>query len=487
MNARKGIDLRFEGWLLRETGIEASTLGVNALGRAVLERARAAHADGRLGAGPDATAAAAAADPAQIVSGEVIDAYWQWLNASGDEQQALVELLVVPETWFFRDCEAFVALVRLANERLVREPARALSVLSVPCSSGEEPYSIAMALLDAGIGPERFAVDALDISARAIEFARKAVYGRNSFRGHALAFRDRHFTPAAGGHRLNECVQQRVRFIQANLFDAPQNPHAHYNFIFCRNVLIYFDRDAQDRAIRLLDAQLAPGGSLFVGPAETGLMMRHALSSVRIPLAFAFQRTPADQSPPGGPLARTPQAMPAPRVAPAAEPAAQAGAMRPRAPVVASPSMPRAAAAEAPSGTPPAHAPEKPSASLADARRLADAGRLDEAERVADECIVVYGPDAAAFYLLGLIADARGRSAEAGDYYRKALYLEPGHYEALTHLAALLEMAGDRAGAERHLRRAQRAAVQAPQASQASQAPAPHVNQTRGFHGTRRR
>ncbi|WP_419539740.1 CheR family methyltransferase, partial [Paraburkholderia bengalensis] len=283
MNAATAFVSRFESWLLRETGIDASSLGVNALERAVLERVRVT----RLGA--DAHDTNAAVDPADI------EAYWQQLTLSASERQALIETLVVPETWFYRDREAYVALARLANERLVRDPLHVLRVLSLPCSTGEEPYTVAMTLLDEGIGESRFSVDAFDISARAIARARAGIYGRNSFRGHSLAFRDRHFTALHEGWQLSERVRQTVHFTHANLFDMQADAQAPYDFIFCRNVLIYFDRDAQDRAIRLLDASLAEGGTIFVGPAETGLMMRHAMNSARIPLAFAFRRSTPDE------------------------------------------------------------------------------------------------------------------------------------------------------------------------------------------------
>ncbi|WP_445623362.1 Maf family protein [Lactiplantibacillus plantarum] len=90
-------------------------------------------------------------------------------------------------------------------ERPLRAPhpaARAHHLVqSVPCSSGEEPYSIAMALLDAGVPPARFQIDAVDISERMVEFARRACYGRNSFRGDNLSYRDRYFTETADGHQ----------------------------------------------------------------------------------------------------------------------------------------------------------------------------------------------------------------------------------------------------------------------------------------------
>jgi chemotaxis protein methyltransferase WspC len=498
MNAESRIDARFESWLLRETGISAPTLGAHVLERAVWERIGATQAGDASDAHKPADRSAPHGD---------VEAYWLRLNASRDERQALVELIVVPETWFFRDRDAYVALARLANERLVREPSRVLRLLSAPCSSGEEPYSIAMALFDAGIGAERFSIDAVDISERVLDIARRGVYGRNSFRGRALEFRERHFTASGSGaadravassgaaastatdvrYLLSERVRNAVRFAQANLFDAPQLADTRFDFIFCRNVLIYFDRDAQDRVIRLLDARLAEDGMLFVGPAETGLMMRHAFSPARIPLAFAFRRSLHDDDAqrkhasipfstsvaPVKPIAPIPPIRPIPPVRqPHASLSADAGAYHESR----KPLAPAAADAQAARVASSAQTRTKLAALLADASRLADAGRLDQAERVANQCVIIHGPDASVFYLLGLIMDARGRAADAGDYYRKALYLEPTHYEALTHLAALLQMTGDAAGAERLTRRAERAA----QARR--DVPERRADRTRGFH-----
>ncbi|VWC10139.1 chemotaxis protein CheR [Burkholderia lata] len=101
---------------------------------------------------------------------------------------------------------------------------------------------------------------------------------------------------------------------------------------------------------------------------------------------------------------------------------------------------------------------ESAAPTLEDAQALANAGAFDEAERVLAQFSARVGPHADAFYLNGLIADARGRAAEAGDFYRKALYLRPTHHEALTHLATLLDVGGDRAGAQWLLERARRSA-----------------------------
>ena len=126
-------------------------------------------------------------------------------------------------------------------------------MLSLPCSSGEEPYSIAMALLDAGVPASRFQIDALDISERVVQFARRGLYGRNSFRGDALDYRDRYFTETGDGHQLSAQVMERVRFQSGNLFDAGLLAHAPaYDFVFCRNLLIYFDQATQERAVQVL-------------------------------------------------------------------------------------------------------------------------------------------------------------------------------------------------------------------------------------------
>ncbi|MEX3825132.1 protein-glutamate O-methyltransferase CheR, partial [Paraburkholderia sp. BR14262] len=184
---------------------------------------------------------------------------------------------------------------------------------SAPCSSGEEPYSAAMALLDAGLAHEQFAIDAIDISGQSIAAAARGVYGRNAFRGDGLAFRDRYFEAAPDGWRIAATVRRAVTFERAHLFEWLAPHPVRYDFIFCRNVLNYFDRASQDRAIDLLRARLSAGGMIFVGPAETGLMMRHEMVSAYIPLAFGF-RAPepgatADHQHPASPAAAVPPAL----------------------------------------------------------------------------------------------------------------------------------------------------------------------------------
>ena len=158
-----------ENLLKASMGLSAASIGSSAIARAVQERQEACNL----------------AD---------VQAYLERVRGSGTELQALIEAVVVPETWFFRDSRAFAALARLAPEDWPQtHPEGLVSLLSLPCSTGEEPYSMAMALLDAGVPANRFRVDAVDISARQPRAGHACGYGNNSFRGHELGFRDRHF------------------------------------------------------------------------------------------------------------------------------------------------------------------------------------------------------------------------------------------------------------------------------------------------------
>ncbi|MBD5656911.1 MAG: methyltransferase, partial [Candidatus Eremiobacteraeota bacterium] len=115
---------------------------------------------------------------------EDVGAYERCLHSSERELQALIEAAVVPETWFFRDAEAFAEMARAVEVFSLRvDPGVTIRLLSLPCSTGEEPYSMAMTLLQSGFSVSRFRIDAIDISEQVLVRAEAAVYGKNSFRG----------------------------------------------------------------------------------------------------------------------------------------------------------------------------------------------------------------------------------------------------------------------------------------------------------------
>ncbi|RYE34379.1 MAG: methyltransferase [Hyphomicrobiales bacterium] len=361
-----------------------------------------------------------------------LHAYWAFVTGSPAERQELVDAVIVPETWFFRDREAFGAMVRHLRENRTSE--RPLKLLSLPCSTGEEPYSIAMALLDAGFPDGSFQIDAIDISTRNLVHAERAIYGKNSFRGADIAFRDRYFAACEGGFRPHDIVRRSVRFRLGNALSAATQPGQEtYDVAFCRNLLIYFDRETQGAALTRLRQMLADDGLLLVGPAESGLPPLLGFTSVRFPRAFAFLKAQAARLKPlEPPAARKPRPAPAkaapslPALKPAPRPFAQK-------------------AAPAPS---PAPSPDREAASLAAIERAADAGRLAEVPAAAERHIAEFGPSPDAFYWLGLAHDAADAIEDAIRNYRKALYLAPEHQRALAQLRLLQQRQGDHSGAK---------------------------------------
>ena len=356
-----------------------------------------------------------------------LEDYERHLRSSPAEWNELVESVIVNETWFFRDPEPFALLMRLVSEEwLPAHPTAPLRLLSIPCSSGEEPYSLAMALIDAGIPARRVRIDAVDISARALARAKRGIYGKNSFRGKDLAFRDRYFQPAKEGFMVNPAIRSCVDFFQGNLLsDEFRVGSANYEFIFCRNLLIYFDRPTQRRALERIERLLTPSGVLFVGSAEQAVVMQHGFISADVNLAFASRKV-SDHRLQGHPRlpALPPTGSSPQRISGSSDPL-KGECLR-------------------------LH-----HADLETARRLADAGHLKEAARICEAHLRLSSASAHAYYLLGLVRDADG-DPRAIDCYRKALYLEPNHYETLLQMALLSQRNGNSERARAFKCRAQR-------------------------------
>ncbi|BDB18050.1 chemotaxis protein CheR [Pseudomonas sp. CYM-20-01] len=406
-------DPRFFAFLKERIGLDVASVGEAIIERAVRQRTQAANAQ---------------------TPGE----YWQHLQSSEDEQQALIEAVIVPETWFFRYPESFVTLARLAKARLAEiKQMRALRILSLPCSTGEEPYSIAMALLDAGLAPHQFKVQGLDVSPLSVERARRGVYGKNSFRGGDIAFRDRHFTEHSDGYHIAERVREQVRLQVGNLLDPTLLANeASYDFVFCRNLLIYFDQPTQKQVFDVLKGLTHVDGVLFIGPAEGSLLGRHGMRSIGVPQSFAFSRH-------AEPVKPEPVFVPVPAPVP----------QRSAAPIPVKPRPFSGGSAQ----VVPIKAPHTDAGDLLSRiATLANEGKSADARAACEQYLSNHPPAAQVFYWLGLLSDVAGSALEAQGYYRKALYLEPQHPQALMHLAALLESQGDSAGARRLQARAAR-------------------------------
>ena len=330
--------------------------------------------------------------------------------AGSAEFDALLDLLVVPESWMLRDPAVFGEALRFVQRCLALRPERQVRILSLPCAGGEEPYSMAMTLIDAGIDAARCRIDGIDLSAAAIARARAGRYGKNAFRGADLAFRARHFTPDGEDWLIGAAPRAYVGFSQANLFAlADAGAARRYDLVFCRNLLIYFDAAASRRAAAVLEALLADDGLLLSGYAEAPAFCRHGFAPAALRTPFILRKQAA------------------------AAPVARSARSRPAAPVP--PQEPAQAPAQAPRPT--------PEELLARAQRLADGGSLARAESACGELLARLPGHAGAWFLMGMIHDCAGQAQAAGRCWQRCVYLDPDHYEALCSLALLHERSGD--------------------------------------------
>lgn len=414
----------------RHAGFQKDSLGAQAVAHAVRRR----------------IAASGAEDAAD---------YLRLILRDPAEFQELVEEVVVPETWFFRDESAFRALSRHVGDW--REATGdAYRVLSVACSTGEEVYSLAMALRDAGLDAAKFRVLGVDLSRRSIEAARQGVFPGRSFRdlGPALAaLRERWFRREGQSWQAGDVIRVGVEFRCDNLarreFLAGEPP---FDAVFCRNVLIYLHAAARQEAIRHLHRLLKPGGLVCAAPAEASIFSQAGFLRFGGDCPFAFQRPDrlADS-----PVAPPPYSDERPRTV-----ARTTAPSPPRVPVAPAPvaAAPRGAGTR-PVVVPPAAPAEVPGpALLAAARAAADGGRLEEADRLCGDLLAHDPADTEAHCLRGVVQQARGMLAEAQRSFERALYLDPKHYQSLVHLMLLARERGDAAVAANYQRRARRAA-----------------------------
>ena len=201
-------------------------------------------------------------------------------DTTGAALAELVDAMATNHTSFFREAQHFAylesSIVAPLRERPVPVP---LKVWSMPCSTGEEPYSLAMALLDAAV-PSGFTILASDLSTKALTRARTGVYRRQTVAALPKALLRRHFERGLaredGLVRVNAAVRRHVVFKRLNLIELPDLGQR-FDVVFCRNLLIYFDQAAQQRAILALERHLAPGGYLFISHSESLNAVTHTV------------------------------------------------------------------------------------------------------------------------------------------------------------------------------------------------------------------
>ena len=211
--------------------------------------------------------------------------------ASHLEWQNVMNALSVQETYFWREIDQIRTLVNtLMPEWRARKNGSTVRIWSAACATGEEPLTIAMALNEAGWF-ERASIEimASDASSKAIDRAREGVYRDRAFRNLPANLRERYFEKEGSVWRMRSDMHRRIKWGLANLMEEDQiAPFASADFIFCRNVFIYFSENAIRRAVRSFGKFIRSPGYLFVGAAESLIRLTTDFNLTEIGDAFVY-------------------------------------------------------------------------------------------------------------------------------------------------------------------------------------------------------
>ena len=233
--------------------------------------------------------------------GQGFEAWFAGLRLGADPRlaQELINELTVNETYFLREDHQLDALLHSALPRIVAERRASRSrdpirILSLPCSTGEEPYSIALRLLEEWSEMDNFDVEIVagDIDTRVLEQARHAQYGPRSMQRVPLGMRTRWFDRVGSeNYRLKADVREAIDFSVINPCDTDSmRSYRRFDVAFCRNLLIYFDDISSRRAAENLFGALRPGGFLFLGHSESMSRISPIFTPVRMPEGIVYQR-----------------------------------------------------------------------------------------------------------------------------------------------------------------------------------------------------
>lgn len=218
--------------------------------------------------------------------------YIRYLKQNSTEWDIVVELLTINETFFYREenqLEVFrsIILPQLRGREQIR-------IWSAACSTGEEPYTLAMMVAETGFIPlESVEILATDINKKVLQTAKQAWYSK-----HSLSFRRmpehllaRYFVERDEGYQVIDSIRSRVQFRYLNLLDQNEiEKLGVYDVIFCRNVLIYFDRNVIQKVVASFYDRLVPEGSLFLGHAESITGMNPGFETVHTEKSFYYRK-----------------------------------------------------------------------------------------------------------------------------------------------------------------------------------------------------
>ncbi len=215
------------------------------------------------------------------------------------EIQHLVNAFTVNETYFYREDHQLRCMTGnlLRNVLTRKRTGDSVRIWSIPCSTGEEPYSIAMWLMEnwSEVDDHNIEIVASDIDTRALKTAAEGIYGARALMRLSQDVIDRYFERLNDGHvRIDPGLRESVQFTRANLIDAQDMAHYRdFDIVFCRNVLIYFDDASRRMAAENLYDCMRPGGYICLGHSETMSRISPLFDVCRFPEAIVYQRPEA--------------------------------------------------------------------------------------------------------------------------------------------------------------------------------------------------
>ncbi len=186
------------------------------------------------------------------------------VNTNRQIKQELIDALTTNETFFYREFQQIKELVKL-----VKQSNRHVDILCAPSATGEEPYSIAIALLEEGVSPSDFHIIGIDINADAIQKAEEAIYRERNVRNLTPQIISNYFSYNDGKYLLNNTIKTLVSFKIANIFDSSFKDLGKFDFVFSRNMLIYFDKETKLKAKEILESMRKTSeNAVFFGHAD---------------------------------------------------------------------------------------------------------------------------------------------------------------------------------------------------------------------------
>jgi len=217
-------------------------------------------------------------------------------QASGQELQQLINIMTVNETYFFRESYQLDCMVESVLDEVVRQkgPETGIRIWSIPSSTGEEPYSIAIYLLEHWPSIEQVDVEIVssDIDTQVIEQCRRGVYNQRSVGQLPASILKRYFTQRdQSTYQICQDLRESITFSKVNLADTKQTRGCrNFDLIFCRNLLIYFDDASRRQAADVFFDALNPGGYIFLGHSESMSRISSLFKIKKFPQAIVYQK-----------------------------------------------------------------------------------------------------------------------------------------------------------------------------------------------------